>query len=450
MHPTKYQIFVSSTYTDLVQVRRGVIEVIQGMLHFPVGMEYFSADDDEQWQIIQEIIQQTDYYICIIGHRYGSLTRDGRSFTEKEWDYAKQTGVPIYSFIRNRDAKTAPSERESDAELIKKLDAFVAKASTDKMVDFWNDEMDLSLKVAKALHKAFSRKPRPGWIRAQSESVAGELAMLSLENRSLRNQVEKLASQAIHALPQIDLLINDATQISLTYVGDELLTLSTTPKVEEIDWKSVPKDLKEFLSEDEVQEYNRALPEQRVIDEKVRAIHYYERLCKTKQPLTISIKNSGNAKARELYIDIVFPPAVAVLEEGEIDDISPPEITLPKNPLEKAKQQLRQNRSKPSLSTFLSNLPRFASPAIDLQVIEPKSESLRMPNIFSRDRWLRIKDNKITIYLLDLMHTREHVFSGLFLVPNAPVSSEINATVICGEMTDATKLKFPLTITQST
>ena len=75
MTPKKYQIFVSSTHADLSQIRRGLMEVIQRMNHFPVGMEQFSADDDEQWEIIRETILQTDYYICIIGHRYGHLHR---------------------------------------------------------------------------------------------------------------------------------------------------------------------------------------------------------------------------------------------------------------------------------------------------------------------------------------------------------------------------------------
>ena len=191
MNPKKFQIFVSSTYRDLSDVRRNVMEAIQRLLHFPVGMEQFSSDDDEQWVIIQEMIQQTDYYICIIGHRYGSLSKDGRSFTEKEWDYAKEFGVPIMTFVRNRNAKTAPDERETDPMLVKKLDEFVAKVTSDKMVDFWEEAADLNTKVVTALYKAFSRKPRPGWIRSSSDEVAEALATLSNENRSLRNRRDR-------------------------------------------------------------------------------------------------------------------------------------------------------------------------------------------------------------------------------------------------------------------
>lgn len=83
----KYQIFVSSTYEDLKEERDQAIKAILEMGHIPVGMEMFSAADEEQWQLIARQIEATDYYIIIVGHRYGSETREGISYTEKEFDY---------------------------------------------------------------------------------------------------------------------------------------------------------------------------------------------------------------------------------------------------------------------------------------------------------------------------------------------------------------------------
>jgi hypothetical protein len=83
----KYQIFVSSTYEDLKEERDQAIKAILEMGHIPVGMEMSSAADEEQWQLITRQIEATDYYIIIVGHRYGSETREGISYTEKEFDY---------------------------------------------------------------------------------------------------------------------------------------------------------------------------------------------------------------------------------------------------------------------------------------------------------------------------------------------------------------------------
>lgn len=66
----KYQIFISSTYKDLIEARSKVRDAILSMMHFPVGMEMFNAADEEQWEIIQETIDSSDYYVLILGQRY--------------------------------------------------------------------------------------------------------------------------------------------------------------------------------------------------------------------------------------------------------------------------------------------------------------------------------------------------------------------------------------------
>mgnify|MGYP001332390602 CR=1 FL=1 len=47
----RYQIFVSSTYKDLIEERLIVKKAILEMKHFPAGMEEFPALDKPQWNI---------------------------------------------------------------------------------------------------------------------------------------------------------------------------------------------------------------------------------------------------------------------------------------------------------------------------------------------------------------------------------------------------------------
>ncbi|MGN1152692.1 MAG: DUF4062 domain-containing protein [Candidatus Gastranaerophilaceae bacterium] len=60
MSDKKYQIFVSSTYKDLKNERKAVIEQILNMGHLPVGMELFVASDDEQFEYIKRITNNCD------------------------------------------------------------------------------------------------------------------------------------------------------------------------------------------------------------------------------------------------------------------------------------------------------------------------------------------------------------------------------------------------------
>ena len=99
----KYQIFISSTYEDLKEERKKVQDTILSMYQFPIGMEMFSAADEEQWEIIRETIDSSDYYVLIIGHRYGSVIDKGKyagiSYTQKEFRYALKTKNTCIGFF---------------------------------------------------------------------------------------------------------------------------------------------------------------------------------------------------------------------------------------------------------------------------------------------------------------------------------------------------------------
>lgn len=71
MDNTKYQVFISSTYADLVEERRKILDILLTADCIPAGMEAFVATDDEQFNVIKRVIDLCDYYILIIGKRYG-------------------------------------------------------------------------------------------------------------------------------------------------------------------------------------------------------------------------------------------------------------------------------------------------------------------------------------------------------------------------------------------
>lgn len=95
----KYQFFVGSTYKDLVDERQVAINAIIETNNIVAGMEFFGAVGENQLEHIKQEIDQTDYYLLIIGGRYGSLTKSGISYTEEEYDYAVLNGVRVIAFI---------------------------------------------------------------------------------------------------------------------------------------------------------------------------------------------------------------------------------------------------------------------------------------------------------------------------------------------------------------
>ena len=130
----RYQVFVSSTYADLKEERQKVIQAVMEMDCIPAGMELFPATDEEQWRFIQRVIDDCDYYILIIGGRYGTLTDDGISYTEKEYDYAISKNLKVLAFVHEKPDDISVSKSDLDLALRKKLNDFREKVSGNRLV----------------------------------------------------------------------------------------------------------------------------------------------------------------------------------------------------------------------------------------------------------------------------------------------------------------------------
>jgi hypothetical protein len=187
MMDRKYQVFVSSTYEDLKEHRDQAVKTILRMGHLPVGMEMFNAADSTQWEIIKRHIDNSDYYVVVLAHRYGSLDpEDGISYTEKEYNYALEKGVPCLGFVIDSNVSWPPSLIAKGDDIVK-LDAFKAKIKS-RMVSFWTSSDNLALHISASLSEVFNTKPRIGWVRSNemltSPLVAEELSRLSKRTKN--------------------------------------------------------------------------------------------------------------------------------------------------------------------------------------------------------------------------------------------------------------------------
>ena len=171
----KYQVFISSTYNDLKEERIAITHQLLKMDCIPVGMEQFPASNMSQMQYIKTILDDCDYYILILAGRYGSLDYDGVGFTEKEYDYAIEKGIPVMSFVV-RDIKKLPYEKcEENDEYRQKLDNFRKKVCRDRLVEFYTTCGELQVAVVSSLVRCFRDYPSEGWIRGDNNELPVEL-----------------------------------------------------------------------------------------------------------------------------------------------------------------------------------------------------------------------------------------------------------------------------------
>src|SRR4051812_36796802 len=99
-HRKKLQVFVSSTFSDLIVERQAAVEAILTAGHIPAGMELFSAGDESQMEVIKQWIDESDVYLLILGGRYGSIeSKRGKSYTHLEYEYALSKNKPLFACV---------------------------------------------------------------------------------------------------------------------------------------------------------------------------------------------------------------------------------------------------------------------------------------------------------------------------------------------------------------
>lgn len=171
----KYQVFISSTYADLKDERKVVCDAILKIHQFPIGMEQFNAGDSKQWEVIKEAIDSSDYYVLILGNRYGSVISSGDdtgiSYTEKEYSYAVAQRVLVLAFIKSDDATFRGDAFEDNTRKKKKLNAFIEKVKSNHIVEWFSNSYELASEVTAALHNEMGKNNRPGWVRGNQSDI---------------------------------------------------------------------------------------------------------------------------------------------------------------------------------------------------------------------------------------------------------------------------------------
>ncbi len=224
----RYQVFVSSTYEDLQEERKEVMQALLELDCIPAGMELFPASNDDQWTLIKRVIDDCDYYLLIIGGRYGCTNEDGISFTQMEFEYALSTGKPIISFLPKKPENIPSGKTEQDSKKKKKLEEFKNLAKK-KLIKYWENPENLGSVVSRSMVRLIKDFPSEGWVKSNSavdENSLKEISRLQKENAELKKQLSAVTTKA----PEGSELLaqgEDLVLIKYTFRGEELEGYST-------------------------------------------------------------------------------------------------------------------------------------------------------------------------------------------------------------------------------
>lgn len=220
----KLQVFVSSTYTDLIEERQAAVEAILDAGHIPAGMELFKAGNESQLKTIYKWIDDSDVYMLILGGRYGSIeSNSGKSYTQLEYEYALSKNVPVFTVVLSEKFLTQKinSLGLSNVTETNSPDKFQSFKSLvmSKIIRNVDDCKDIKLAVHSTLNEFMHEYDLSGWVRNNNENSTIQLLndnnVLIKENNSLNKQIQKLQTQ-----------LNTKTKDTFgDYTFDELITI---------------------------------------------------------------------------------------------------------------------------------------------------------------------------------------------------------------------------------
>lgn len=188
-----YRVFVSSTFIDLREERQAVMQALLELNCMPSGMELFPASDETALELIKRELADCDYYVCIVGGRYGSLDPEGISYTEREYDFAVNNGIPVLGFLPEDPRNIPVGKSDADQGRLAAFRDKVARRHCRK----WKNADDLGRKVVVSLTQMFSLFPRDGWVRASAASAASdELFTLKEKNAQLTQDLITLRTHS--------------------------------------------------------------------------------------------------------------------------------------------------------------------------------------------------------------------------------------------------------------
>lgn len=193
----RYQVFVSSTFLDLQDERQSVLRAILELDQMPAGMELFPAADESAWELIRDVIDSSDYYVLIIGGRYGSTDDEGIGYTEKEYDYAIESGRPVVALLHQNPNELPREKTETDRDVWQQLESFRAKVEERHTCSYWSSAPELKSQVIIGLTTAMKRSPQVGWVRADEVPTGAAVAdVLTLRDRIAELEAEAAADRS--------------------------------------------------------------------------------------------------------------------------------------------------------------------------------------------------------------------------------------------------------------
>lgn len=159
-------IYLSSTYADLKDYRRIVVEALRKSTYHVIAMEEYVAKDERPFETCLMDVEKADIYVGLFGFRYGYIppahhqNPNGLSITELEFLHAQKLKKPCLTFIGKEDAGiplTLVDAYTGDGDKGKQVERLRRYLLTEKLASAFSSPYELATLVLAAVKKELDK-----------------------------------------------------------------------------------------------------------------------------------------------------------------------------------------------------------------------------------------------------------------------------------------------------
>ncbi len=372
---------------------------------------YPSAGDSPQKILNKQFVYACDAVVAIFWTRFGTPTDDYDSGSEEEIEKMIADGKQVFLYFSSRPVSPDAVEHEQ----YEKVKKFKEKFSANGVYDVYN-----SIESFRDLFYAHLTR-----------------YFLTL------SKVEEIKSAK---KPDLRLDIIDAdtgNQADEKYYYKFPSGLITYKELSE---EEIFGEISSYVTSEDIKEYNEALPSEDEVEDFNKKQRLYENSVNNCHDFKISLSNVGNAKANEIYVDLIFPPEILVYYKDDVKLIKEPKDRpkMPVNPINKAMNEIEKKRMRALLGRLdpYTQADEFFNSINGARAYIESPVSVLSPFeiLPSRTYDYYIEDNSVlTLHEENLLHTREIKSKEFSLIFTSCGEFEVKYSIMCEEWEEETE-----------
>lgn len=201
-----YSFYISSSYSDLIEERRAINDIIISLNQTYVGYEFTQTSDDTPFDVRKKALDTSDYIILIIGRIYGNISNEGISYVEAEYNYAVLNNKPVLAFILHDESLMIMDIQLYD---------FEKRISEQQYVHYWHNIDDLKFHVLFSLFELFQNNNNKLLSKNSTDNNVQKNKDNNLYKEELKNTLGIYTTKENNDI--IGLMINNLSEIRQFY-----------------------------------------------------------------------------------------------------------------------------------------------------------------------------------------------------------------------------------------